>query len=625
MAIKLNPKAYQVGDYNSNLRILNVLEPTNETSIYENIFNVKLVNSQNKEVAIQLQSVTRKAQAPTQLLFKIKIQEDVENGKFIFMNRNNGLLRGNNSPDNIFFDDAFIPEITATKDSVGQTLENINSFAGPTMRSVTTLTMLTSFSSSVALIKIFQMMDYMLFFNVGFPPIFGKYLEIFSTDFFNNFPNVLIMFVDEKCPVIKEKFLDEDMSCQFLSNCGSIIFIMILTFILKIGLLMAKTAVTNEQKLMGNLRIIITKINSIFGYEFYLNLLDMFQLDFYLAIFLQLDNMKIMSSKSFINIAISIICLISFMFIKLLVFFYSTRVANIKKNERRTEKGYKKYYYNFLFLGEGVNHDSFYSNNQLILNMLKDPVLGFALVFFYDTPILQVGTAFFITVVYFLMEVICKPSINNWENKKNILSFAMYSVSNGIFLTLILIGSSLSLNKKDLIFGWSLVVCNTTLILFNYVCSFRETYLMLKKKWKDKKLNQIQKKKNDSAEITHSQNQTQESSKITITHSKVKNGRKQALSRRLKNIKIKNRKSINKKDPSKLKNIKKIAQNLDDSDIFEFKKEDVAWTEKKDNALYSTTGINRRLMNFSGRSITVSQGINKRKKRGVNKKLRKIL
>lgn len=114
---------------------------------------------------------------------------------------------------------------------------------------------------------------------------------------------------------------------------------------------------------MGNLRIIITKINSIFGYEFYLNLLDMFQLDFYLAIFLQLDNMKIMSSKSFINIAISIICLISFMFIKLLVFFYSTRVANIKKNERRTEKGYKKYYYNFLFLGEGVNHDSFYSNN----------------------------------------------------------------------------------------------------------------------------------------------------------------------------------------------------------------------------------------------------------------------
>jgi len=119
-------------------------------------------------------------------------------------------------------------------------------------------------------------MDYMLFFNVSLPPIFGKYLELFSTNFFNDFPNVLVVFVDDKCPVIDEKFLDEEMSCQFLSNCGSLMFIMILSFLLKLIIMMIKTAVISKDKLKSKLALTIIKIDDIFGYEFYLALLDMF-------------------------------------------------------------------------------------------------------------------------------------------------------------------------------------------------------------------------------------------------------------------------------------------------------------------------------------------------------------
>jgi len=96
--------------------------------------------------------------------------------------------------------------------------------------------------------------------------------------------------------------------------------------------------------------------------------------------------MEILSSKSSINVGLSVISLIVFMFIKLLIFFYSTRVAAIQKDGQKAQKGYKKYYYNFLFLGTEREHTSFYSSHQIILNMLKDPVLGFALVFFYHIP-----------------------------------------------------------------------------------------------------------------------------------------------------------------------------------------------------------------------------------------------
>jgi len=84
-------------------------------------------------------------------------------------------------------------------------------------------------------------------------------------------------------------------------------------------------------------------------------LMDMFQLDFYLAIFLQLDSFEVRSGNSAINIFSALLCLLSMMFIKVILYFKSTRVAVIKKAGTQAEKGYKKNYYDFLFLSED-NH-----------------------------------------------------------------------------------------------------------------------------------------------------------------------------------------------------------------------------------------------------------------------------
>ena len=73
-------------------------------------------------------------------------------------------------------------------------------------------------------------------------------------------------------------------------------------------------------------------------------------------------------------------------FTKVVLYFLSTRVAVIKDMGFKKEKGYTKSYYDFLFLQEENKRDSLYAKHQMVLNLIKDPILGFILVFCSESP-----------------------------------------------------------------------------------------------------------------------------------------------------------------------------------------------------------------------------------------------
>jgi ABC-type multidrug transport system fused ATPase/permease subunit len=181
---------------------------------------------------------------------------------------------------------------------------------------------------------------------------------------------------------MREKFVENEMSCQFLSNCGQLIFILVICGLLKVTLIMLKNVVSDTGTLKSKTAITVTKINNYVNIEFFISIMDMFQLDFYLAIFLQLDSFEIRSSKSMINIAAAIIIFLVMVFIKIYLFFISTRVAIIRTEQNEMAKGYKKHYYNYLFLNEETDCENWYSKHQMIMNLVKDPFLAFFLVFF---------------------------------------------------------------------------------------------------------------------------------------------------------------------------------------------------------------------------------------------------
>lgn len=56
----------------------------------------------------------------------------------------------------------------------------------------------------------------------------------------------MMMLVDDDCPKIKKKFEEQELSCQFLSNLGSNITILLLIMIVKLALWLVMTASVNK-------------------------------------------------------------------------------------------------------------------------------------------------------------------------------------------------------------------------------------------------------------------------------------------------------------------------------------------------------------------------------------------
>ena len=130
------------------------------------------------------------------------------------------------------------------------------------------------------------MMDYMLLFNVTLPPVLINFLELCSVKVFEDIPNIMKMLVDDDCPKIKPKFEEQELTCQFLSNLGSNITCLLIIVIMKLIIWLVRTAAVTKNTLMTSFGITMTKINNGFGYEFFLKLIDMIQLDLYIGVFL---------------------------------------------------------------------------------------------------------------------------------------------------------------------------------------------------------------------------------------------------------------------------------------------------------------------------------------------------
>lgn len=192
--------------------------------------------------------------------------------------------------------------------------------------------------------------------------------------------------VDDDCGEMREKFAENEMSCQFVSNCGSLVFLLIILLFVKGVAIMLVSVVTSKGTLMSKIGVKVYQFNALINLEFFIQVMDMFQLDFYLAIFLQLDKFEVRSSNSAPNIFAALLFFIAMVFLKVVLYFKSTRIATIKKAGAHAEKGYMKNYYNFMFLSEHNHGQNYYSHHQEILNLIKDPILAIFLVFSSKNP-----------------------------------------------------------------------------------------------------------------------------------------------------------------------------------------------------------------------------------------------
>lgn len=89
------------------------------------------------------------------------------------------------------------------------------------------LSFVLSASLAFILIKIFNMIDFLVLINVKHPSNLSAVFKILGTSMFDDLPNVFEFLTDETCHIGRIKFVEQDFSCQIFKNMGNyILFIL---------------------------------------------------------------------------------------------------------------------------------------------------------------------------------------------------------------------------------------------------------------------------------------------------------------------------------------------------------------------------------------------------------------
>lgn len=220
----------------------------------------------------------------TAATIRINFQQDIKNGKFVLKpkppaanSQNVNIVFDSNEP-NLTFEETIEVSIPETQSvSMSKAMDSIGAVSGPVMKSATSFTMFLSFTSAVALLKIFQMMDYMVLFSVIHPENFQKFVEILTSNIFDYIPNVFKVLTDDDCDPMKPKFAENEMSCQFISNSGNLFFLMLIIIFLKLVVILVKvTSRSPSGQMQSSLHLKFAKLDGAMGYSFFISFMDMF-------------------------------------------------------------------------------------------------------------------------------------------------------------------------------------------------------------------------------------------------------------------------------------------------------------------------------------------------------------
>lgn len=181
--------------------------------------------------------------------YEMEFFERVTNATITFINENFTLTQSQSGEENYFFDNITVNNINNNYQALQLDAKAVKSTSTMVVKIVTILMMVVGFSSAVALIKLFQMIDYYTFINVKHPKNFLMVVSILSNNVLNDVPNFFHVLVDDNCRPIEQVFIDNDMDCQFFGNSGPIFLILFFFLLLKFVLKMYSWRTTNGDRL----------------------------------------------------------------------------------------------------------------------------------------------------------------------------------------------------------------------------------------------------------------------------------------------------------------------------------------------------------------------------------------
>lgn len=349
-----------------------------------------------------------------------------------------------------------------------------------------------SIPMAFVLLKIFQMIDFMVLFNVKHPRNLSFFLSILSQSAIDDLPNVFKFLSDDSCRIKKSRFIDEEISCQVFSDLGNYFFL--ISILIGLKFLFKITACIFKK---GKMNKYPKKWDSKMNLVFWLDLIESIQLDIYINSFLAFESIESNTLIAGINFAFSCIFVIAGIFTAFMLFHFVSKAAKIYVYPMDCDNDYKRMYKKYDFLFEEFNVENFYGRNYRAMCMIKDPLIALFMVKSHDSPFFQILMVLVVLITFTFLDFSYSPYKKQILNQMEIFKGVIYILACSGFLILSLIQENWDKKAQFNYIGYPVIGVISILILGNIGYGIYDIGKNIKEIFKKKKKKEEEEKKPD--------------------------------------------------------------------------------------------------------------------------------
>lgn len=244
-------------------------------------------------------------------------------------------------------------------------------------RVVTIVGFAISFKLSLALLKLFQLLEFLTLFSFRYPDNVKAFLAIFNqANPMNLLPNLFSFFnlFNDHCKLPEVIFISEEIDCQILQNSGGLIGILVLGIVLKLILIPIIKLLPTKSKFNEKLSKMSQNLSDP-GNIF--EMMSGVHLDIYLSLMTNFQRYKKGDNVADLNLFIS---MISVLFLLYMLVFFLFKTSKALEADSQRKEYLKKIYKNYMYLIEGLKLDNTFSQYFNCYTITKDPIIAFSII-----------------------------------------------------------------------------------------------------------------------------------------------------------------------------------------------------------------------------------------------------
>lgn len=480
-------------------------------------------------------------------------------------------------------------------DSNQKTIEAVTSPIRGANSALTAALLISNPSSGIALLKLFQYFEFLRLINVeDIPSNFLTFLDIFNSNVFDISPNPFEM--DETDPQKVEtqkrkiKLMNSanqtgsnqrnlqlkttyhvdstgninycklhpllqtlEYDCFFLNNAGNLVFQVLLYLFLKLfcRFMRFKTS-PGKGKKKSRIHAWMVKLDILMGLSFFVDLFIAIHLDTIITAFINVRNFWIKPFSYFFN------SVLAFCFIGFYIYFIGTlsfqsfRLWKLRNRSRLQQKkyanekgqGYEEDPWEFLKEQIDEKCNSLLGSLMDQILIVKDFIVAFFVVIFIENPYIQLIPSILIFLSAIILILRLKPYSSKIFFLTIIINELAYVFILASYFIYNIIKERISLKSRRAIFGYSMIIIVSLIIIFNLTSATIQVILTLKdcyqnrKKASKKKLAKLDKTLNESTLNLNSQQKMNDRLALQASSSSKK---KNIIQKKLKKVDLDNK------------------------------------------------------------------------------------